>query len=347
MRNEHDNLAGIDAALRRARARWLTSAMVNAGGRWAVLPAGVAALLAIGLALAGVHSLAWLLPLCLLGAGGAMLALLLTRRAYARPALRGAPDWTLLLDRALGLQDALPAWFESRGAFRAALAPRIAAGLDPQREKQAAPPRHWGALAVALLLALLPLAFWRPAAEQAAPEQVADNPAGESAAEPQPEGGPAAAGGGGDDHEDPAPEPGETGGGQGDEGEVQPKPDGSKSEGEAGQPPEDVQPQPLNNDNPPTEGGVGNQDAPPSEPPRPEETEIDPNLEHVLPDAGEGETRTENRSRWVYNPHGTKLDESTPAPPDPKQAGEKAVPRTKLTTRERKLLQELYRKLYE
>src|SRR5690606_17215587 len=81
-----DNQAGIEAALRRARSRWLTSAMVNAGGRWAVLPAGVAALLAIGLALAGVHSLGLLLPLCLLSAGGALLALLLARRAYARPA---------------------------------------------------------------------------------------------------------------------------------------------------------------------------------------------------------------------------------------------------------------------
>lgn len=342
-----DNQAGIEAALRRARSRWLTSAMVNAGGRWAVLPAGVAALLAIGLALAGVHSLALLLPLCLLSAGGALLALLLARRAYARPAAQGAPDWTLLLDRALGLNDALPTWLESRGEFRAALEPRIAAGLDPQREKLAAPARHWGALAVVVLLVMLPLAFWRPEPDPVIPEGVADMPQGATADERNAEAGPAAAGGGDASPDEPAPGSPETGGGQGDEGEVQQKPDGEKSEDGAGEAPEDVKPQPLQNDAPANQGGAGDQQSPPSEPPKPEDPEIDPNLEHVLPDAGEGETRTENRSRWVYNPHGTKLDESTPAPPDPKQAGEKAVPRTKLTTRERRLLQDLYRKLYE
>ena len=86
MAEQDQNRARIDAALNRARARWLTSAMVNAGGRWAVLPAAVVALLAIALALAGVHTLAWLLPLCLLGVAGAVVSLLLTRRAYAQPA---------------------------------------------------------------------------------------------------------------------------------------------------------------------------------------------------------------------------------------------------------------------
>ncbi|MCB9932853.1 MAG: hypothetical protein H6841_05450 [Planctomycetes bacterium] len=350
MAEQDQNRARIDAALNRARARWLTSAMVNAGGRWAVLPAGVVALLAIALALAGVHTLAWLLPLCLLGVAGAVVSLLLTRRAYAQPAASGAPDWTLLLDRALRLDDALPSWLESNGGFRTALEPRIVAGLDPTREKQAAPEKHWGALVVALLLALLPLVFWRPEPTETAeaPEQVASEP---GAADEAPAGaGPSAAGTGGGEQQAESPGGGQDqgSGGGGEEGEVQQQPDGSKGEGGAGEPPEGTEPKPLeNNMTPPREGGVGDNRTPPSEPPRPEETEIEPDLEHVKPDVGEGETRTEDRSRWVYNPRGKTLDESTPTPPDLKGAGERAVPRTKLTTRERKLLQDLYKRLYE
>ena len=346
-----DNRSKIEAAVGRARGRWLTSAMVNAGGRWAVLPCAAVALIAIALALTGVHSLFWLLPLSSIGLAGAVSALLLTRWAYARPGASGAPDWTLLLDRALGLNDALPTWLESKGEFRAAMEGGIARRLDLKREKLAIPARRWGALIIVLVLALMPLTFWRSEAEPEPPPQVAkqearqpEAPAGESPSTAEGESaGPSEDSSG----ENPADSNGQ--GGKGDEGEVQKRPDGAKSEGGAGDPPPDVQPK-ESKDNPqppPKEGGVGDKNADPTPPTEGEDPDVESNLNHIKPDAGEGDTRTESRSRWVYDPDADKLDGSTPGAPDMKHPGEKAVPRTKVTSRERKLLEDLYKKLAE
>ena len=349
MANETDNSSKIAAAVGRARARWLTSAMVNAGGRWAVLPAGLAALVAIVLALAGATSLAWFLPLSLIALVGAVAALLLTRRAYAQPAAAGAPDWTLLLDRALGLDDALPTWLESRGDFRHAMEAGIAQRLDPKLEKNAAPARHWGALAIVLVLALMPLAFWRPAPDEPGnPPQIAENDSVPEAAQPKQGNGPAGGGGGEEKGEEQSSGDSSGNGGKGEEGEVQSRPDGNKSDSGAGDPPPDVQPQPSKDNPQPKEGGVGDKQGDPTPPPpKQPEPDVETNLNHVKPDAGEGESRTEDRSRWVYDPDAGKLDGSTPGAPDTQHRGERAVPRTKVTTLERKLIDDLNKKLKE
>lgn len=350
MADESGNRALIETAVARARSRWLVSAVVNAGGRWAALPAGVAALVGIALALSGVHTIGWLLAVSLLGAAGVAATLLLTHRLYARPAAAGAPDWTLLLDRALDADDALPTMLESSGEFRALLEARVAAKLDPVREKLATPVRHWGAIIVALILALMPLVFWRPT-----PDAPADSPdiakaeqtlpAGEGTSEPTAGDAPGETG---DNGKSDAPGPADAGkGGGGKDGEVAKRPDEGKSDGGAGEKPEDVKPKAAKNDSQPKEGGTGDKPNQPPPPPNKPDEDVESDLNHVKPVAGDGDTREEDRKHWVYNPDGDKLDGSTPTPRDVQHPGEKSVPRTKLTTRERRQLEALYKKLYE
>ena len=351
MADETDNRSMIDAAIRRARSRWLTSAMVNAGGRWAALPAGAAALLGITLALFGVHSLFWLLAVSMLGAVGVLVTLVRIRNHYARPGAFGAPDWTLLLDRALQLADALPTMLESNGEFRALMEARVAAGLDPVRAKQATPARRWGALFVALILALMPLVFWRPAPEnptddpaQLAKEEtdpsIVNQPQGPEEGNSEPTKG--------DEGKADAPGPGESGkGGGGKDGEVAKRPNEEKSEGTAGEKPENEQPREMKSNPEPKEGGAGDNDTPPISGPKPPDEEVETDLNHVKPVAGDGETSKQDRSHWVYNPEGNKLDGSSPVPRELNHPGEKSMPRTKVTTGERKRIEEVFRKLYE
>jgi hypothetical protein len=351
MANEADNRTRIEAAISRSRRRWLASAMINAGGRWAVVPAGIVALAGIGLALAGATSLYVLLPLVALGVVGAGAALILTRRAYALPGAAGAPDWSLLLDRALGLNDALPAYIEGKGDFRAPLESRIAAALDATKEKQATPRRHYAPLAVALILALFPLVSWLPdpLADNDQASDVSRQPAASAPIEPS-------GGGSGKESATGTPDKSdeeETGdrsdssGGGGDEGKVQKRPDGEKTGGGAGRPPEDVKPEPMKGNPSPKEGGTGDTPPPPTEAPKPEDKDVETDLTKIKPNAGEGETRIEDRSRLVYNPDGEPLDGSMPTPRDTGHAPERAMSRTKVTTGERKRIENVYRKLYE
>jgi hypothetical protein len=343
-----DNRARIDAATGRARRRWLVSAMVNAGGRWAVLPAGVCALAGIVLALAGETSPAVLLPLVAAGLVSAAAALATTWRVYAKPGTSGAPDWSLLLDRALGLNDALPAYLEGKGRFNAALEGRIAAALDIAKEKAAAPRRQYAPLAVALILALFPLVSWLPDPLRSEPELPQVGKAPQAADEPEPpvQPGTAKTSGKGEEGEQPAESTGENSGG-GNEGEVQKRPDGRKTEGGAGDPPEDIKPQPMKDNPKPNAGGTGDNPMPPTDAPKPEDKPLETDLTKIKPVAGDGETRTEDRTRWVYNPDGRKLDGATPLPSENPHGAERALPRTKITSSERKRIENIYRKLYE
>lgn len=325
--------------------------MINAGGRWAVLPAGLVALLGIVLALAGERSLGWLVLLAGLGVAGVGATLVITRRMYARPAAAGAPDWTLLLDRALGLDDALPTWCEASGEFRTGMEARIAAGLDPEREKLAAPARHWAGLVVAILLALMPLVFWQPDEPNSTPpDTIADQPEA-----PRPEttngGGGGGSGEGEGEGEGDAPggdKEGDNSGGGGGEGDTKQRPDGGKGETGAGDKPEDAEPTPRNDTPKPEDKDVGDNTNPNDKPPpKPEDKDIPSDIDKVKPKAGDGDTRTETSSRWVYNPDGEKLDGSTPTPRDANHPGEKAVPRTKMTRSEREAIERAYRRLYE
>jgi len=335
----------VSAAIARARGRWLLSATVNAGGRWAALPAFVVALIGMTLALAGVESLAVYLPLTLLAVLGCVCALVLTRLAYSRPAAAGAPDWTLLLDRALGLDDALPALLEAPGEFRPALEAEVAARLDPVKERLAAPPRNWSGLVVALLLCALPLVMWRQAgAEASEGAAIAEAPAPDTAAptttsQPQP-------GSADPDGENPAEGSSSEGTGGGDEGEVQRRP-GEEAKGGAGQPPEDVKPESADEGPQPESGGMGDESPLPTDIKKPEDSEVETDLNKIIPDAGDGETRPEDRSRWVYDPEGSKLDESTPQPRETMRGAERAMARTKIRSSERRLIEGVFKKLYE
>lgn len=352
MHEQSENSARIHRAIARARARWLTSATINAGGRWAVLPAAIVALAGMGLALTGERSPGGLLALAAAGLAGVGVTLIVVRRLYARPAAAGAPDWTLLLDRTLWLQDALPTWCEAEGAFRAGMEQRIAAGLDPRREKLAAPSRHWAGLVIAVLLALMPLVFWQPAQSQEQPGQtIADQPE----AAPQPDAVNDTGGGGGDgsatNGEGDAPggdTEGDNGGDGAGEGETRNRPEGGRGETGAGEKPADAEPTPRDNSPAPENSDPGDNPSPEEiKPPQHEEKDIPSDVDRVKPRAADGDTRTETSSRWVYDPDGEKLDESTPVPRERNHPGEKAVPRTRMTRTERELIEKTYRKLYE
>lgn len=337
----------IDAALARARARWLNSATINAGGRWAVLPAAAAAVVGVSLAVAGVRDVLPLAAVGAVGVAGVIAALVMTRQTFARPGRPGAPDYTLALDRALGLNDALPALVESPGAFSGALAERVARGLDPVRERQAAPPRQWASLVVALLLCLLPLAALTPDALAETPppkDQTAQQPKEqpELPAVPPP---PAS----GDQPEKAEPQPGENqgkgegnGGGGSPEGQPQPQPGQGNEEGPKDKPKPDPNAKPEQQPK-----GAGDNIGPPPKPPEetPEE-KVDSRDTPITPEAGKGDTREEVRRRWLYDPDGAVLPGAQPNVPRMESQGESAIPRQKVTTTERRTLERLYEKLF-
>lgn len=337
----------IQHALRDARRRWLAAAAVNTGGRWAVLPALAMALVAIVLSLA--LGLEWLWMLALTGAAvaGVVVALALTWRRHANPGRDGAPDYTLLLDRAMGLGDALPCFMEADGPFRAALAAQLHQSLRPQAVKAAAPRKHYGSLLVALLLALLPMALLLPdptEAEAASPQAADHSP--EPEGDVSPDAG-SNAGGGGPGDDAPGSSGGSKGSGQGegnpDQGEAQRRPDSTPADSTGEQPdapqsPETPQKRPDSGDSP---------DAPPPVEAPKDPPKIDTDDHRIRPETGEGDTRTEDRKRWLYNPDGNQLDGSTPSPPPVENRPEPALDRTKLTSREARLLKDLFRRLYE
>lgn len=335
----------IDAALARARARWLNSATINAGGRWAVLPAAAAAGVGVSMAIAGVRDLLPLAVIGGLGLAGVAVALVWTRQSYARPGLPGAPDYTLALDRALGLNDALPALVENPGAFSGALAARVAGALDPAREKTAAPPRHWAMLVVACLLCLLPLAALTP---DALPQAPADPQSSRAKPEnPQPSDPPPSGAGSGAASNEPGEGEGQgaSNGGKGRDGageNPQAKPEGSAGEA----PKEKPKPDPFTKPPRQPAGAGDNEGQPPPTPEKDPEEKVDSKDTPITPDAGDGETREQRGSRWLYNPKGAPLPGAKPNAPPVTSQGERAIPRQKVTTTERKTLQRLYESLY-
>ncbi len=339
----------IEHALHDARRRWLAAAAVNTGGRWAVLPALGVALLAIALSLALGLDWPWMLGLAVVALAAVAVTIALTWARHANPGRAGAPDYTLLLDRAMGLGDALPSYMEANGQFRAALEVQLAGKLQPAAVKAAAPRRHYGPLLVALLLALMPMALLLPDPTQP------DSPAQQAAeGAEQPKASEAPQDGGGDAGEgknggpgDDAPGSNGSGGGEGegnsDKGEAQKRPDGKPTEGNGGKP--DAPPSTENPRNRP-EVGADPETPPPVEPPK-DPPKIETDDHRIRPESGKGDTRTEDRKRWLYNPDGRKLDGSTPAPPPIENRPERALDRTKVTSREARLLEGLYRRLYE
>jgi hypothetical protein len=337
----------LQPALERARLRWLNAATVNAGGRWAAIPVVPVALLALALSLAGWRDFALLAALSALALCGVAAALLLTRQAFSRGKRSGAPDWSLQLDRELGLNDALVTLLDGAGPFAKVVQARVAANFDESRARKAAPRKHWGALLVALLLALMPLALWSPKPEQPSADEVAQGGAGENAATPGESAGSKGEGGGAGKGKKPAPgpknsgesssaEPGETQG-------AKPEPSGRASDSPGDPPPKDVNPEPSNGSGTqPKDGEVKGTKPPPSETP---EKPVDSKDTPIVPDVGEGERRTKKTSKNVYDENGERVPGATANGSTWKKEAEDVIPRMKLTSRERKLLEEWFNKV--
>lgn len=334
------------SALRRARTRWLNAAAVNAGGPLAVLPALACLLVALVWSLLDKPGLPALAALSTLAAAGILATLGLTRRAFAQPRRPGAPDWSLALDRALKLDDALVTMLDGPGPFAGVLARQVRQRFDESLARAAAPRRRFGPLAVALLLALAPLALWQPQRENApGTDEVASQPP-----LPRPAGAP-------DGVKDGAPQPKaeearrgppKTGGGSGEgegdqEAPGQPSEKGRKSERPGEAPPKDAQPQPSNSTGTPPKSGDNNSQAQPqADDPK---AKVDAKDVPITPDAGEGERRAEERRKWVYNPDGQPAPGAEASEPNWKARAEDVIPRMKLTGRERKVLEDWFRKL--
>jgi hypothetical protein len=278
------------------------------------------------------------------GLAGVLAVLAMARLREARR-VYGTPPEALLLDRALGLHDGLPAYLEGSGCFQPALESRLAAGLARDWQQPPLFRRNLLPLFAALLIALLPLALIPRGAATEDPPQIADEPEsdlpqGDSGSE-----GATSENGEAGEGESDSDAQG-NGGGGGDSGEPASQP-GQEAPGGAGEAPEDVTPEPtLPQDAPqPGEAGEAPEGMKPPEPPR--QPEIGEDLHRVTPEAGEGETTTVDRTRWIYNPQGAPHEGARPRPPEFEHPGERPVPRTKLTSRERRTIEELYRQLFE
>lgn len=333
----------IEPALRRARAFWLNSATVNAGGRWAVVPAVGIAVVGACLMIADVRDPVTLACVASIGLLAVFATLVLTRRTYSRPGRAGAPDWSLGLDRALGLRDALPTLLESPGVFSDALNARIAAELTPQRAREAGPKKHFAPLLVAMILCLMPLAGLAP---DALPKTAPDAPTAAKADKARAKETPGNAGTGDGQGEGEGGQPGGDGkaaGRKGEGGQPQPKDDGSAGDAPKDKPKPDPLAPPAKN-NPQGPGDKQGPPPKPAEPPPPKDVKSQDT--RITPDVGEGDTRKESRSRWLYNPDGAPLPDAQARAQKIEGNDELAIPRQKITSTERKRLAELFDTLY-
>ncbi|MCC6464441.1 MAG: hypothetical protein IT463_03765 [Planctomycetes bacterium] len=333
--------ATIGKALRAARRRWFVAAVVNIGGRWAVLPALGACLAGLAAALLNAGVL-WGIACSILGALGVLAALIATATAHNRSGSRGAPDWVLPLELSLGLPGAVASYMEGAGPFHGALEGRIAAALQ---QKRAAPAYalRFSSLVVALFLCALPVALAlapeiAPPAGSPRDTVAAQRPSQPDTPQPQPAEAAADVGGqgqGGSDQGNPQ-----------DNGKTGQSDAGTQGAAGASQPPQDRQPAPANGNPPPSQPEDQAGQPPPTKPPVPEE-DVNTNDLRVLPEAGEGETRREQRSRWRYNPNGQDAGTPRVAPSPTAAAPETATARQRVTTREKRVLEELAKRLAE
>lgn len=344
----------LQAALERARRRWLLAAMINAGGRWAVLPAASFAVLALAFALAFKPGLVWLLFLCACALAGVGLSLILALRAHAAVRRAGAPDWSISLDRELGLADSLITLLDGAGPFARLVQARVAAGFDEARARQAAPRRQYGPLAAALLLAILPLALWQPentepdlsqaqpglAKADASNGRTSENPAAAKGVQPGEQKGPEK----GSKGEKPGESESTSESGGGDVQKPKPGEKGNEGATPGEQPPPDTAPQPAKPDGSPPKSGDSSAQKPPT-PPEVPERKVDAKDTPVTPDAGEGERRAEERRKYVYDENGDRAPGAKATGPTWKEKAEDVIPRMNLTSRERKLLEEWFRRI--
>jgi hypothetical protein len=327
-------------ALADARRAWRRAQVRRKGGRAALAAALIAPTVALFLWFAGLGSLPWLAACVALGLAAAAVAIGLVWRTAA------AREWVWDVDQVLNLRDALPAYLEHKGTFRPALQGVLAPLLSPGRLRRAMPaPRPWPLLA-ALLLCALPLALLlAPGRRDIAPTDVAQAP--EEEVQPH-RNAPSVFGNGdafsrGEQDEVSASTAGVSGDGDGEvppEGELAPAP---SAQGEERNEMQQLQTQPEPVRQPQSEAG----NAPQATPTVPEPEELPFDVNRIRPDVGKGDTESRDVSRWVYDPDGTPVEDATPRPPRLHHPGESAVSRGVLTSRERKLIGELFRRLYE
>jgi hypothetical protein len=142
---------------------------------------------------------------------------------------------------------------------------------------------------------------------------------------------------------------GGAGGGSGEGGNPQGAPEESEGDG-GGAPPPDVQPEHVPEAPRNPDSGPGDKEGTPPPPPEPpkDKPEIDSDTHRVKPRVDEeGDTWSKEVRRWIYSKDGEARSDLVPGARELKHPGENSVPRTKVTTRERTLIDQIYRKLTE
>jgi hypothetical protein len=338
----------LHSEVARYHARWLWAQTLLQGGRWAMVPVALIALIAIGLEVAGQARLPLLIPLCVLGMASWAGCLVLARLENARSRSKGAPDPSLLMDRELGLRDALATWHEAPAGFKQAIERQLERRWDAAAARRVRPPLRLSGALASLLLALLPLALWEPLRNPPPKDSDAnDRAAGSRAdgAEARDEASPAA--GKGD-----KPEPGDRGEGAGSGGQGGEQPEGGEKtapKGEESGPkgekpaPKDANPRPQPGDAPPNPG-----DAPQPrdvEAPKPKDPKLENRDLEVKPDVGEGARRAEERKRWIYNPEGERRAGEGSGETGWRREAEGRLPRLRVSGGERRFLETWLRSL--
>lgn len=331
----------------RARRQWLNTAVINAGGRYALLPIALFSVLGMVFTAggwAGNFTVYILLVLAIFAVLTAIPIFLLVRIIYATSRSRGAPDWALLLDRSSGSRDMIPSWLEAAPEFK----PAIAAQIDIPSKVELGLKRNWGNLFLMLMLLAMPFGLlqWQDTPEQQ--ENIADLETEQEV--PPPPTSP----------EDTPPPPAESneeqdentdsssGGGSSEDGDgntEKPQPDTGKETSPEQPNEEDPEPaEPEEDNGSSNESGDGD-----GTPPEPEKNEFDPeeiDPNRVTPESRDGDTVKRERKKWIYDPEGENRDGTKLKPSNAKVSGEHALPRTSMTNEERatvKKLQELYK----
>jgi hypothetical protein len=333
----------LHEAIERVRRNWLTAAALNAAVKPALWTGFAATVAAFLVALAGWPVL-WLyvlvLPSLLIGGVFAWRALV---RAAARRHV-GTPLWVLSLDVHSGAGDALVTGLEHDGPFRHAALAKAARCVTPEAARRSAPAVNRAALAVVVVLMLSPLMFLRLASSDDLPEP----PAHVARHTPEHEGatgGSSGGNGGADETANGTENSGGTGEGEGETESGQPGSDPGES------------PEPLpdqGNGGPQAPPDTEQETVPPGEiegepkdlPEAPDKPDFGTDIERVRPEAGDGDTELTERSRWVYNPDGTP-ERAAGTRSELEHGGELRIPRTKITTSERELIQALHRRMFE
>ncbi|MHC4841518.1 MAG: hypothetical protein ACYTDT_11310 [Planctomycetota bacterium] len=332
----------IERVVADARKQWLNTAVVNSGAKLALVPSASVAFVCLVLLAGDWIGLVGVVTAVCIGFVLVVAVLVKVRQVFATPRSEGAPDWALLLDRALDGKDSIPAWLEAPATFKPAIAAQIVARANVSLGQS----RNWSNLLLILVLLALPFAVlgWKSAAEDPTTETVANHEqATESKTDTTNQSDSSGEISGEGDAGTNATSSEDTADGDGRSEDVKRESSDGSVEGNSEQPATAPE-QPDEVEDAGSATGDNNGAPPLPEPETGEPEDVDPN--HVTPESRDGDTIKRERSKWIYDPDGSSKDDVELKRPSNSQVLERALKRTATTNKERTTLNRLFKKLY-